>query len=65
MIALFLVAVMMVILPLIYIAMIIGIGYGVYYHATHSAYLFAGHGGGWIRIVIYLVPTSTVIFPEE
>lgn len=55
-VALVLVAMMMVILPLVYLAVIIGIGFGVYYHATHSVALFKWSGGGWLRIILYLAP---------
>ncbi|MCE9556994.1 MAG: M48 family metallopeptidase [Planctomycetes bacterium] len=53
-----LVAVVMVLLPLIYVALIGLVGYGVYYHMTHNVWLLgSGRGRGKLMVVlIYIAP---------
>lgn len=49
-----LVAFMMFLLPLVYLGVIVGAGYGVYYHATeHTGILKAR---GWVSLIVYLAP---------
>ena len=59
-IGLVLVAIVMVILPIIYLAMIIAAGWGVYYYAVHAKFLLTSmHGGGRlyiIKLLAYLTP---------
>jgi len=54
------VTIMMVILPVIYVAMIVAAGYGVYYYATHFTFMLRStHGSGRLYILLllaYLAP---------
>lgn len=50
------VAAAMVLLPVIYVALIVALGYGVWYHAVHSPALLFGSGGGFWRVVVYVAP---------
>jgi hypothetical protein len=58
-IGLLLVSIGMLLLPLLYIALILMIGYGIYYHATENIYIIA-HMGVWERLALlvlaYLAP---------
>lgn len=54
---LFVVAVAMIMLPVIYVGLIIGVGYAMYFHATHSVGIFdSGPGGGRWRALVYIAP---------
>jgi Zn-dependent protease with chaperone function len=59
-IGLVLVAVMMVILPLIYLMMIMAAGWGVYYYAIHAKFMLTSMAGGGriyvLKLVAYLAP---------
>ncbi|MEN9573852.1 MAG: Protease HtpX [Verrucomicrobiota bacterium] len=59
-VGLLVVAVTMAILPLIYIAMIVAAGWGVYFWATHFDFLLKSSGGGprvyLFKLVIYAAP---------
>lgn len=57
-IGIFIVALAMVLLPLIYIALIIGVGYAVYYHATEHLFILSAEGGGIFRLLVYLAPIA-------
>ncbi len=48
-------AVIMLLLPLLYLALVAGAAYGVYYHATHNVWLLDAVGGGRGRIYVALV----------
>jgi hypothetical protein len=52
---LFIVAVAMVVLPLIYIAIICCVAYGVYYHATQNVGMLEG-SGTWERFLVFVTP---------
>lgn len=55
-----LVTIMMVILPLIYVAMVGAAAYGVYYYATHFAFMLSSTSGGGrfyiLKLLLYLTP---------
>jgi Zn-dependent protease with chaperone function len=55
-----LVTVVMVVLPLIYLAMILAAGWGVYYYAIHAKFLLASTTGGGrvylLKLFAYLTP---------
>lgn len=53
---LFVVALAMVLLPLIYVALIVGVGYGVFYHAAHNTAILSG--SGWVGLLLYLSPIA-------
>ncbi len=55
---LMLVSVMMVLLPLVYLAMIVAAGWGVYYYATHFTFLLhSARGRAWfVMLLAYLTP---------
>src|SRR5436190_18201357 len=44
-VGMFLVAIGMILLPLIYLSLIAGVAYATYYHATHSLVIFEGARG--------------------
>ncbi|HUU85370.1 MAG TPA: M48 family metalloprotease [Phycisphaerae bacterium] len=54
--ALLVVAVAMVLLPLVYIAMVCGVGYGLYYHATENITILQGMHGIRGRLLGYVAP---------
>ena len=58
--ALALVGVMMILLPLIYVAMIVGVGWGVWWHLVHDVGMLADHGlrgkAAAIPLLAYLAP---------
>lgn len=55
-----LVTMMMVILPLIYVAMVGAAAHGVYYYATHFAFMLSSTSGGGrlylLKLLLYLTP---------
>jgi len=55
-----LVSLMMVLLPLVYLAMVVAAGWGVYYYATHFAWLLESTRGGGraylFKLMLYLGP---------
>jgi Zn-dependent protease with chaperone function len=51
-----LVAVAMVLLPLLYLAIIAAVGYGLYYHATHNHVVFQNVRSGKAAFVAYVGP---------
>ena len=53
---LLLVCLMMILLPLVYLALIAGAGWLVYAHATRNAVVLQGRGGGLAKIAIYFTP---------
>lgn len=54
---LLIVAVAMITLPVIYVGLIIGVGYAMYLHATHSVAIFdSSLGGGRWRVLVYIAP---------
>lgn len=56
---LLLVAAAMVLLPVLYLALIVGLGWLVYLHAVHSVVILDGSGGGramLLRLTIYMAP---------
>lgn len=57
---LILVSVLMVILPLVYLAMIVAAGYAVYFYATHFTFLLTSREGGGrlylVQLLAYLTP---------
>jgi hypothetical protein len=55
-VGLFLVAVVMVILPVIYVGLIAGAAYGVYWHATENDYILAGKANGRWKALAYFGP---------
>lgn len=54
--ATFVVALAMVLLPAIYVGLIGLVGYGVYYHATQDLWILAGSGGAKGRFFVYVAP---------
>ena len=54
--ALSVVAAVMLLLPVIYFAMIAGVGYAVYWHATESFGIFKTPGSAWFKVIIYFGP---------
>lgn len=54
-VGLLIVCLTMLLLPLVYLALIGLMGYGVWFHATHSHVILAG-GGGTGRIIVYFGP---------
>ncbi len=52
---LFIVTLAMILLPLIYVALIMGAGYGVYYHAVNHGAILVGGSFVW-RLLAYLTP---------
>ncbi|MHC4610283.1 MAG: M48 family metallopeptidase, partial [Planctomycetota bacterium] len=50
------VATAMVLLPLIYLGLIAGVGYGIYYHATENITIVEGAGGIRGRLLVYIAP---------
>lgn len=52
----FIVAIFMVLLPLIYLAMILGVGYGILYHATENVFIIFSKGFGLYKLIAYLAP---------
>lgn len=54
--ALSVVASVMLLLPVIYFAMIAGVVYAVYWHATQSIAMFKTPGAGWVKVILYLLP---------
>jgi Zn-dependent protease with chaperone function len=50
------VAIVMLALPIIYLAIIALVGYGVYYHAVYNAALLQGVGGARARLLLYVAP---------
>ena len=54
------VALVMFLLPLIYVAIVCAVGYGVYYHAFHHIDIFESTGGGYtsakLKFVLYVFP---------
>jgi Zn-dependent protease with chaperone function len=59
---LILVSVLMLILPLVYLAMIVVAGYGVYYYATHFALLLDSMSGGGRLYLLKLLAYVTPLF---
>jgi Zn-dependent protease with chaperone function len=59
---LILVSVLMVILPLVYLAMIVAAGYGVYYYATRFTFLLTSHEGGGRLYLVKLLAYFTPLF---
>lgn len=55
-IGLAIVALGMIVLPLIYVAMIAGVGWLTYYHAVHDAWILQGTGGSRGRMAAYVAP---------
>src|SRR5687767_4991747 len=53
---LLLVALAMLVLPLIYVALIAAVGYGIYYHAVENVTIFEGRGNGKGRLLAYVAP---------
>jgi Zn-dependent protease with chaperone function len=56
---LLLVALAMVLLPVLYLAVIAGLGWAVYLHAVHDVVIFEGGGGGRVmlaKLALYLAP---------
>lgn len=53
---LLLVAVAMLVLPLIYVALVTGVGCLVYWHAVHNVSVLDGRGGGRGRLLLYVAP---------
>lgn len=53
---LLLVATVMVILPLIYLAIVAGAAYGVYWHATENLSMFEGSGSSRGKLIGYVTP---------
>lgn len=56
MLGLFIVAVVMVLLPLIYMGMIVGVGFLVYFHATENLSIFSASTAWWLNLLIYVGP---------
>jgi len=54
----FVVAIAMILLPLTYLAMIVALAYGVYYHAVHHAGILGDSGGFQGRLFIYIAPIA-------
>ncbi|MBK8978741.1 MAG: M48 family metallopeptidase [Planctomycetes bacterium] len=50
------VAAILWILPLIYIALIALVGYGLYFHATESLAMFESRGGQRVKLFLYVAP---------
>jgi len=50
------VAVVMVLLPAIYIGLIMLVGLGVVYHLTHHTWILSGSGTGFVKLVLYISP---------
>ncbi len=46
----------MLLLPILYVSLIVALGYGVWYHAVHSPAVIFGSGGGFWRVVLYVAP---------
>lgn len=55
-IGLLLVAIVMVILPLIYVGLVGGAGYLVYWHATENEFILQGRGNGRWKVLAYFGP---------
>jgi Zn-dependent protease with chaperone function len=53
---LLLVALAMLVLPLVYLGLIAGLGYFVYWHATENVTIFEGRGNGKWKLFIYAAP---------
>jgi len=53
---LFAAAIMMVLLPVVYVGLIVLVCCGVYWHATHGLVLFEGHGSGKAALLMYVGP---------
>jgi Zn-dependent protease with chaperone function len=54
---LLLVAVVMLLLPLVYLALVAGAGYLVYLHIVHDAFIVGGRGRvALLRLIVYLAP---------
>lgn len=53
---LFFTAMAMLVLPLIYIGLIVAVGYGVWWHLSSDAWLLSARGGGIWRAVAYFGP---------
>lgn len=51
-----LVAAAMLLLPLVYVGLIAGVGYAVYYHAVHDATILGGRGNAKGRFLVYVAP---------
>jgi Zn-dependent protease with chaperone function len=51
-----LVALMTVLLPVIYLAVVISAGYGVYFHVVNHTWLLEGRGNGLVRGIMYAGP---------
>jgi Zn-dependent protease with chaperone function len=56
-----LVALVMILLPLIYFAMIAGVGWLVYWHLTHNHVIFEGGGNDKGKVFVYLTPAAVGI----
>jgi Zn-dependent protease with chaperone function len=50
------VALTMVLLPIVYGALIVLVGYGVYFYAIHATGLFETDAPGWIKLFVYIAP---------
>jgi Zn-dependent protease with chaperone function len=50
------VAVVMLLLPAIYVGLIVLVGWGVWYHATNDFFLLRGAGGLWLTLLPYFGP---------
>jgi len=65
-ITLALTALAMALLPLLYFALIVLTGWGVYLYATHGTAIFGMPSGGWIKLMLYVAPlfagVSLIIF---
>lgn len=54
-------AVVMLILPLIYMALVAVVAYGVYWHAVYDTSIFEGRGNGRGKLIAYLAPLAVGI----
>lgn len=55
-VALGLSALAMVLLPLVYVALIVAVGFGIYFYAIHGVAILAIPGGGVMKLVLYAGP---------
>jgi Zn-dependent protease with chaperone function len=46
----------MLLLPVMYVALIVALGYGVWYHTVHNPAVLFSNGGGFWRVVLYVAP---------
>jgi len=54
--AIIIVFIFMILLPALYLALIVSIGYLVYYHAVYTPDILFRAGGGFLKLIIYLGP---------